>query len=47
MSRHGGLIGRIGPLLPTRIGYDEAAAEDAWQRTLAFFGRHLGAPAGG
>ena len=42
MSRHGGLSGLIGPILPTRNGYDEIAAEDAWRRTLAFFGRHLG-----
>ena len=45
MSRYGGWLDRIGPLLPTRNGYDPAAAEDAWQRTLAFFDRHLGAPA--
>jgi carboxymethylenebutenolidase len=42
MSHHGGISGRLGRLLPTRNGYDEAAAEDAWQRTLEFFGRHLG-----
>jgi carboxymethylenebutenolidase len=47
MSRHGPWLTRVGARLPTRNGYDEAAAEDAWQRTLAFFGRHLGAPAGG
>jgi carboxymethylenebutenolidase len=43
MSAHGGCIGRIGPFLPTRNRYDPIAAEDAWARTLAFFGRHLGA----
>lgn len=26
---------------PTRAGYDEEAAEDAWARMLAFFGEHL------
>ena len=41
MSPHGGLIGRIGPHLPSRNGYDPEAAEDAWRRTLAFFARHL------
>ncbi len=25
----------------TRMGYDKEAAEDAWQRIFAFFGRHL------
>jgi dienelactone hydrolase len=24
------------------LGHDPAAAEDAWQRTIAFFSRHLG-----
>jgi carboxymethylenebutenolidase len=46
MSRHDGLIGRIEPRLPTHGGYVEEAAEDAWRRTLAFFGRHLGGAAG-
>jgi carboxymethylenebutenolidase len=41
MSRHGGLIGRIGPHLPSGNRYDAEAAEDAWGRTLAFFDRHL------
>jgi carboxymethylenebutenolidase len=47
MSQHGPWLTRIGARLPTRNGYDQPAAEDAWRRTLAFFGRHLGAPAGG
>jgi carboxymethylenebutenolidase len=46
ISRHDGLIGRIEPRLPTHGGYDESAAEDAWQRMLAFFARYLGARAG-
>ena len=41
MSPHGGVIGRIGPFLPSRNRYDPVAAEDAWARTLAFFDRHL------
>jgi carboxymethylenebutenolidase len=45
MSRHGGLIARIERRLPTRNAYDPEAAEDAWRRTLAFFGRHLGTAA--
>jgi carboxymethylenebutenolidase len=47
MNRHGGLVGRIEPHLPTHGGYVESAAEDAWRRTLTFFGRHLGAPGHG
>ena len=47
MSRHGPWLTRIGARLPSRNGYDEPAAEDAWGRTLAFFGRHLGVPAHG
>ena len=45
MSPHRGWIGRIGPLLPTRNGYDPLAAEDAWARTLSFFAKHLNPPA--
>lgn len=29
---------------PIPVKYDANAAETAWQRTLAFFGQHLGAP---
>jgi carboxymethylenebutenolidase len=42
MSRHGPVLSWLGARLPTHNGYNEAAAEDAWGRTLAFFGRHLG-----
>jgi carboxymethylenebutenolidase len=45
MSRHSGWIGRLEPRLPTHGGYDDAAAEDAWRRTLSFFDRYLGVPA--
>ncbi len=47
MSRHGGsLFMRLGELGPLRAGYDDAAAEDSWERMLAFFATHLGpAPA--
>jgi carboxymethylenebutenolidase len=41
MNRHGSLTTRIERHLPTHGGYVEPAAEDAWARTLAFFGRHL------
>lgn len=44
MNRHGGLLGTLGPRLPTHNGYVEPAAEDAWARLLAFFAVHL-APA--
>ena len=37
---------KVGPLTPllhvTGFGYDEEAAENAWQRILAFFGEYLG-----
>jgi dienelactone hydrolase len=29
--------------MPIPAKYDSTAAETAWQRTLAFFGQHLGA----
>jgi carboxymethylenebutenolidase len=41
MSRHGPVLSWLGARLPTHNGYNEAAAEDAWRRTLEFFGRHL------
>jgi carboxymethylenebutenolidase len=41
MNRHGRLMSRIERRLPTHGGHVESAAEDAWQRTLAFFARHL------
>lgn len=47
MSQHSGMTARLERRLPTHGGYVETAAEDAWQRTLAFFDRHLGGPAGG
>jgi carboxymethylenebutenolidase len=45
MSRHGGLIGALGPRTPMRDEYDPEAAEDAWSRVLAFFATHLAARA--
>jgi carboxymethylenebutenolidase len=45
LNQHAGIVARIEPHLPTHGGYVEAAAEDAWQRTLDFFARHLGVPA--
>lgn len=45
MNRH--RSGPLGPLLRVAgVGYDGPAAEDAWQRILAFFDRHLGAGSG-
>jgi carboxymethylenebutenolidase len=41
MSQHGGLLGTLGPHMPTHAGFDEAASADAWARVLAFFGEHL------
>ena len=29
---------------PMRVGYDEAAAEDAWNRMLVFFDEHVRSP---
>ena len=31
---------------PLAVGYDQAAAEDAWRRMLAFFDEHVSGPAG-
>ena len=41
MARYDGLLGWLGRRLPMRLGHDPPAAEDAWARTIAFFGRHL------
>ena len=41
MSRHGGLMGAVGPHLPMHPVFDEAASTDAWARVLAFFDEHL------
>jgi dienelactone hydrolase len=45
MNRHGGVTATVERLLPTHGGYDAQAAEDSWRRMLAFFERHLAAPA--
>jgi carboxymethylenebutenolidase len=45
MSHHDGLAARLAPVLPTRMGFDPEASEDAWGRVVAFFGEHL-APRG-
>jgi carboxymethylenebutenolidase len=41
MTRYDGLTGWLGPHLPTHLEHDPAAAADAWDRTIAFFTRHL------
>jgi dienelactone hydrolase len=41
MTRYEGITAWLGRRLPTHLGHDPAAAEDAWQRTIAFFSRHL------
>jgi carboxymethylenebutenolidase len=41
MNRHGRRMTAVERRLPTHGGYVEPAADDAWQRTLAFFGRYL------
>ena len=42
MNQHPpGLMARFGAISPMRVGYDEDAATDSWNRMLAFFGRHL------
>lgn len=42
MNRHRRSLAAIERRLPTHGRYDDAAAEDAWERMLAFFARHLG-----
>jgi len=42
MNDHGGgLLSEIAKRTPMHAAYDEAAAEDAWRRMLAFFAEHL------
>jgi carboxymethylenebutenolidase len=41
MSRHGGLLGAVGPRTPMHSAFDEEASADAWARVLGFFGEHL------
>ncbi|MFN8630898.1 MAG: dienelactone hydrolase family protein [Chloroflexota bacterium] len=43
MSQHDGLLLALMRRGPTKVGYDEPAAEDAWARMLDFFGEHLAA----
>jgi carboxymethylenebutenolidase len=43
MSHHRGVTAAIGSRWPMHTGYVDRAAEDAWDRTLAFFERHLAA----
>ena len=43
MARYPGALGWLGRRLPTHVEHDPGAAADAWQRTVAFFDRHLGA----
>lgn len=41
MSMHGGLLGALGPWMPTHAAFAEGPADDAWRRVLTFFGQHL------
>ena len=41
MVRYEGVSAWLGRRLPMHVGHDPEAAEDAWQRTIAFFTRHL------
>ena len=41
MARYEGVSAWLGRRLPMHVGHDPKAAEDAWQRTIAFFTRHL------
>ncbi len=41
MSQHDGLLLAVMRRGPSKLGYQEEAAEDAWARVLGFFGEHL------
>jgi carboxymethylenebutenolidase len=41
MARYDGITAWLGRRLPVHLGHDPLAAEHAWQRTIAFFSRHL------
>ena len=43
MTRYDGITAWLGRRLPMHLGHDPVAAEDAWQRRIAFFSRHLAA----
>ena len=44
MSYYDGFTGKLAKFpTPMNVGYNEAAAEDAWGRMLAFFGTHVAA----
>ncbi len=44
MSEYEGLTAIVAPLSPLHAGHEETAAEDSWERMLAFFAEHLAAP---
>ena len=41
MARYEGVGAWLARRLPMHVGHDPEAAEDAWQRTITFFTRHL------
>lgn len=41
MSPHDNWMARLGAVGPMKVGYDEEAAEDSWERMLHFFREHL------
>ena len=43
MASYPGPLGWLSERLPMHVAHDPVAAADAWQRTVAFFNRHLGA----
>jgi carboxymethylenebutenolidase len=44
MNRHARLTTWLGARSPMRAAYEPEAAEDAWRRVVAFFGRYLAPP---